>query len=165
MSSSPELEILSTSPLMHGMGEEELKALLSTTERRLYEAGERIIEEGAPSDCLFILADGAVDVVKGMGDEAVMLSTLDESGDFFGEMSLIDTLPRSANVLACGQTRILAFPKKVLTTVFSKMPRVQMTLVLNIARNLSLRLREADLRIADISREANASSGGSVKSG
>ncbi len=160
MSSSPDLEILSASPLMHGMGEEELKALLSTAERRLYEAGERIVEEGTPSDCLFILAEGVVDVIKGDAAEAVMLSTLDESGDFFGEMSLIDILPRSANVYASGQARILAFPKKVLTTVFTKVPRVQMTLVLNIARNLSLRLREADSRIAELSREANASNGG-----
>jgi CRP-like cAMP-binding protein len=54
MSSSPELEILSASPLMHGMGEEELKALLSTAERRLYEAGERIVEEGTPIACLYL---------------------------------------------------------------------------------------------------------------
>lgn len=149
---SPELEVLSSSPLMHGMGEEELGALLSTTERRIYESGDRIVEEGTPSDCLFILADGAVDVVKGEGDEAVLLNTLDELGDFFGEMSLIDILPRSANVYASGETRILAFPKQVLTTLFSRVPRAQMTLVLNIARNLSLRLREADARIAELSR-------------
>lgn len=158
--SSPELEVLSASPLMHGMGEEELQALLSTAERRLYETGERIVEEGTPSDCLFILADGAVDVIKGSDADAVLLSTLDESGDFFGEMSLIDILPRSANVFASGQSRILAFPKKVLTTVFAKVPRVQMTLVLNIARNLSLRLREADVRIAELSRAAGRSDGG-----
>ncbi len=36
---SLELEILSSSPLMHGMGEEELGSLLSTMERRIYEPG------------------------------------------------------------------------------------------------------------------------------
>ena len=149
---SPELEVLSSSPLMHGMGEEELGSLLTTAERRIYEPGDRIVEEGTPGDCLFVLADGAVDVVKGDGDEAVMLNTLAERGDFFGEMALIDILPRSANVYASGEAKILAFPKQVLTTLFSRVPRVQMTLVLNIARNLSLRLREADTRIAELSR-------------
>ena len=81
-----------------------------------------------------------------------MLKTLEERGDCFGEMALIDILPRSAGVYSSGETRILAFPKQVLTTLFSWVPWVQMTLVLNIARNLSLRLREADTRILEVSR-------------
>ena len=81
-----------------------------------------------------------------------MLKTLEERGDFFGEMALIDILPRSASVYSSGETRILAFPKQVLTTLFSRVRRVQMTLVLNIARNLSIRLREADTRILEVSR-------------
>jgi len=149
---SPELEVLSASPLMHGTGEEELSSLLSTAERRIYEPGDRIVKEGTPSDCLFVLADGTVEVVKGDGDQAVILNTLEERGDFFGEMSLIDILPRSANVYAGGEAKSLAFPEQVLTTLFARVLRVQMTLVLNIARNLSLRLREADARIAELSR-------------
>ena len=60
---SPELEILSLSSLMHGMGEEELGSILSKMEGRIYEPGDSIVEEGRPIDCLFILADGVVDVV------------------------------------------------------------------------------------------------------
>ena len=81
-----------------------------------------------------------------------MLKTLEERGDFFGEMALIDILSRSASVYSSGETRILAFPKQVSIALFSRVPRVQMTLVLNIARNLSLRLREADTRISEFSR-------------
>ena len=51
---SPELEILSLSPLMHGMGEEEPGSILSKMERRIYEPGDSIVEEGRPSYCLFI---------------------------------------------------------------------------------------------------------------
>ena len=67
-------------------------------------------------------------------------------------MALIDILPRSANVIATCETRILTFPKKVLTTFFSHVPQVQMTSVLNIERNLSLRLRDADDRIVELAR-------------
>ena len=102
---SPELEVLSSSPLMHGMGKEKLGSLLITGERRIYEPGNRIVEEGTPSDCLFILADGVVDVVKGDGDEAVLLNTLAERGDFFGEMSLIDSQPRVASARALSDTK------------------------------------------------------------
>ena len=72
---------------------------------------------------------------------------------------LIDILPRSANVYASGETCILAFPKQVLTTLFVRVPRAQMTLVLNIARNLSLRLREANARIVELSRAGSAGRG------
>lgn len=148
--SAPELGVLRSSPLMHGMAEGDLEALLNTAERRLYETGDRIVEEDTPSDCLFILAGGVVCVTKGTGEDAVELCVLEDSGEFFGEMSLIDILPRSASVVARGQTRILAFPKRVLTTLFTQVPRVQMTLILNIARNLSLRLRDADELIAKL---------------
>ena len=147
---SPELEVLSASPLMHGMGEEQLSALLSTAERRIYEPGDRIVKEATPSDCLFVLADGTVEVVKGDGDQAVILNSLEERGDFFGEMSLIDILPRSANVYAGGEAKILAFPKQVLTTLFARVPRVQMTLVLNLARNLSQPLRDYNALVTSI---------------
>ena len=144
------VEALASSPLMNGMGEDELSALLRTAEERTYNVGEYIIEEGKPSDCLYILVAGGVVVTKGPGDDQVLINTLDQCGDFFGEMSLIDILPHSANVCARDNVRVLAIPKQVLTTLFIRVPRIQMTLVLNIARNLSLRLREADERIAEL---------------
>ena len=144
------IEALGSSPLMHGMGEDELGTLLRTAEERTYNVGDCIIEEGKPSDCLYIRVAGVVVVTKGLGDDQVMLNTLDQCGDFFGEMSLIDIIPHSANVYARDNVRVLAIPKQVLTTLFIRVPRIQMTLVLNIARNLSLRLREADERIAEL---------------
>ena len=131
------IEALGSSPLMHGMGEDELGTLLRTAEERTYNVGDCIIEEGKPSDCLYILVAGVVVVTKGLGDDQVMLNTLDQCGDFFGEMSLIDILPHSANVYARDNVRVLAIPKQVLTTLFIRVPRIQMTLVLNIARNVT----------------------------
>lgn len=81
-----------------------------------------------------------------------MLASFAEPGDFFGEMSLIDIMPRSADIRAPESVVVLAFPKKELTAFFTQSPRVQMTMVLNISRNLSLRLREADARIVELSR-------------
>jgi CRP-like cAMP-binding protein len=66
-------------------------------------------------------------------------------------MSLIDILPRSANIRATVDSRILAFPKKELSAFFTQSPRVQRTMILNISRNLSLRLRAADAKIVALS--------------
>ncbi len=141
------------SPLLLGLTGEEEEALLAAGEHRSYDDGTLIVEQGTASDCLFILTGGIVQVEHRDGDRSIPLARLEEAGEFFGEMSLIDILPRSADIRACGTTTVLAFPKKGLTDVFTKGPRVQMTLILNISRILSLRLREADARIVELSRQ------------
>ena len=152
-------EPLRTSPLLVGLADEEFEVLVGMGERRCWSAGERIVAEGTPSDALFILLRGAVRVEKGEPGSAVVLTVLKEPGDFFGEMSLIDILPRSAHVRAVEETELLVLPKKVLSALFTQFPRVQTTMVLNIARNLSLRLREADARIVELERAASARRG------
>ena len=89
------VEALGSFPLMSGMGEDELGAFLRTAEEQTYNVGECIIEEGKPSDCLYILVAGGVVVTKGPGDDQVMINILEQCGDFIGEISLIDILPHS----------------------------------------------------------------------
>ena len=133
--------------------QQEVEALFGFAEQRSYEAGDVVVKEGTPSDCLFILASGALEVVRESDGSAVVLATLTEKGTFFGEMSLIDIMPRSADIRATTSTQVLALPKKELTAFFTQSPRVQMTMILNISRNLSLRLRDADARIVELARE------------
>jgi CRP-like cAMP-binding protein len=145
---------LSVSPLLVGLSTDELRALLDIGEHRRHAAGELIVQEGSSSDCLFVLEAGAVQVEREAQGQTVVLAKLDEPGDFFGEMSLIDILPRSADIRAIVDCQILAFPKKQLSTFFTQSPRVQMTMILNISRSLSLRLRAADAKIVGLSVDA-----------
>ncbi len=147
----PENQAFTGSPLFVGLSAEELQSLLALAESRQHAAGEIIVQEGTASDCLFVLTSGAVQVEREAGGRCVALATLNEAGDFFGEMSLIDILPRSANIRATVDSSTLAFPKKQLSGFFTQSPRVQMTMILNISRNLSLRLRAADARIVALS--------------
>ncbi len=149
---SAPIGLLQTSPLLLGLNPDELQALLEASEMRAHRTGELIVSEGQTSDCLFILKRGAVHIEKGDETATVVLAALEQEGDFFGEMSLIDIMPRSADVRAREDTELVALPKRALASFFSSFPRAQMTMILNIARNLSLRLREADLRIVELSR-------------
>lgn len=145
---------LTVSPLVVGLSTDELQALLDIGERRQHAAGELIVQEGTSSDYLFVLEAGAVQAEREAQGQRVALAKLEEPGDFFGEMSLIDILPHSADIRATVDCRILAFPKKQLSTFFTQSPRVQMTMILNISRNLSLRLREANAKIVGLSVDA-----------
>ena len=65
-----------------------------------FKKGEGIIEEGAPGDCAYIIEDGSVEVSKlSPYGEKQVLGVLEKS-EIFGEMGLIDGLPRSATVTA-----------------------------------------------------------------
>ena len=141
------------SPLLLGIMEQELTALFAFADRQAFQTGDLIVREGSLSDCLYILVSGVLEVVRMSEGNPVVLATVTEAGSFFGEMSLVDTLPRSADIRAKTDAEVLAFPKRDLTSFFVQLPRVQMTMILNIARNLSLRLRDADAHIMQLSSD------------
>ena len=72
-----------------------------------FKAGETIIQEGDEGDTAFFIVSGAVNVAVGLGDRAQTVGRL-ETGEVFGEMSLIDPGPRSATVTAACDTECLA---------------------------------------------------------
>ena len=65
-----------------------------------FKAKEIIIEEGSPGDCAYIIEKGSVEVSKiTLNGEKLVLGVLEKS-EIFGEMALIDGLPRSATIIA-----------------------------------------------------------------
>ena len=142
---------LTGSPRLVGLSSDELQTLLAIDEQRQHAVDEAIVRENTASDYLFVLEEGAAQVEREAGSRRITLARLDEPGDFFGEMSLIDILPRLADIRAVVDTRVLAFPKKQLSGFFRRSPRVQMTMILNISRNLSLRLCATDAKIVALS--------------
>lgn len=65
-----------------------------------FKTKEIIIEEGSPGDCAYIIEKGSVEVSKiTLNGEKLVLGVLEKS-EIFGEMALIDGLPRSATIIA-----------------------------------------------------------------
>ncbi|NDC53006.1 MAG: hypothetical protein EBZ74_01640 [Planctomycetia bacterium] len=74
---------------------------------RVYAAGEQIIRQGDPGRSMFVVMDGRVQVTaESPGGDPVGIATL-ETGDYFGEMSLMTGAPRVATVTALVETRLL----------------------------------------------------------
>lgn len=77
------------------------------------------MQEGTPGDRLFILMEGAIDIEKGTPEgTSCTLATLRERGDFFGEMAVVDILPRSATARAREHTRLVVLTKRALVELF-----------------------------------------------
>jgi CRP-like cAMP-binding protein len=142
---------LALSPLLVGLEEKEVQALLATAEPCEHESGSTIVEEGSAGDTLFMICEGEVLVEKAAeGGGSVELARFAAAGDFFGEMVFVDVMPRSATVRASRSTRLLAFRLEKLRAFFDSHPGAHLAIVLNIARMLSKRLREADERIVEL---------------
>lgn len=130
-------------PVFGGLPEDALRAFADQAELREVATGEIIFREDETARLLFVLAAGSLDVVKKKGEGEVHLYRI-RPGESFGEMSFIDMQPRSATVRAVAPSTLWAWSYTVFRERYEKEPKTYLMLVMNIARELSRRLRRAD---------------------
>ncbi|MCU0844312.1 MAG: cyclic nucleotide-binding domain-containing protein [Spirochaetes bacterium] len=70
-----------------------------------YHAGEKIIEAGKVEQRMYIILEGPVGISLSDGKNTIRVATL-KRGDFFGEISLFNSSPRSANAVALGEVTV-----------------------------------------------------------
>ncbi len=108
-----------------------------------YAKGEVIFQEGEKGDSLYIVLKGQVKVCLYDEDgREYILAAIGKDG-FFGELALIDELPRSANVITLEDSELLIIRRHDFTRLLMENP----TITIAILKVLSRRLREADERI------------------
>ena len=105
---------------------------------RAYLAGEPIIREGEAGDRLCIIYSGKVAVTKA-GHPLAELA----AGDFFGEMALFDTGPRSATVTAIDDVEVLVLERDR----FNSLVRQRPTVLMEVCSTLVRRLRQAEQQV------------------
>lgn len=103
-----------------------------------FQEGHIIFNEGDPGDKMYIIVSGQVIIQKGEGDKVEMTVTLG-SGECFGEMAILDGLPRSASVKVTKLANLLAIERED----FRELLRVYPEISLNVIQILSGRLRSA----------------------
>ena len=104
-----------------------------------YEAGDSIFEQGDAGSEMFIVHEGEVEIVQERPGRTDHLAKL-EKGDFFGEMSLLEDLPRLASARALTAVKLV----RVDDQAFDKILRNDPEIAIRIMRKLSHRLREID---------------------
>lgn len=104
--------------------------------------GERIFDENAPGDRMYIIQEGQVRITKVFDGKQHVLSVLGK-GDFFGEMAIVSRIRRTASATAIGETRLLAFDRDGFQSMIEKNARI----ALNVIDKLSRRLQHANQQI------------------
>lgn len=110
---------LASVPLLAGIEGRVRRRLAEIGKRRTYAADETIVREGSTGTALYIVLKGRARVER-EGEAIGQLST----GDFFGELALIEEHPRSATIVATEETDCLLFPAWEFTALLEEHPEI-----------------------------------------
>jgi len=136
--------------LLAGLDDQALRDLgasLGTVEVR---PGEAVFHEGDGGRDMYVLLEGEMEVLKrSKRDHEARVAVLG-AGDWFGEMAILDVLPRSATVRAIAPSTLLRLSAHELDTLYRHDLRSYSLIVMNIAREMSRRLRVADGLLAEL---------------
>ena len=144
---SPEYsELLQKVALFQSVDGEELTRIASLLSPRDVPKDAHVVTQDEPGDALYIIAKGRMKVVLYGDNGREVILTLLKAGDFFGEMSLLDDLPRSANVIALADSRVLVLKRDAFVDHIKNSP----TTALNVMAEISRRLRRADEIIGNL---------------
>ncbi|HYC72332.1 MAG TPA: cyclic nucleotide-binding domain-containing protein [Opitutaceae bacterium] len=138
-------------PVMVGLEESALQFLGNLAGEERFAAGAVIVREGDPGDRVFFVCEGKVRVVKGHGTPHPVPLAEMGPGDYFGEMSLVESVARSASVVAVEPVRAFTLKGINFYKLYREQPDQYGIVVLNIARDLARRLRRLDERFVAVS--------------
>jgi CRP/FNR family cyclic AMP-dependent transcriptional regulator len=138
-------------PIFAGISSIAIAEIASAAQEVMFQKGDIIVREGQPGDRMFIIASGSVEVVKYLAERRETVLAVLRPRDFLGEMSIIDCVARSASIRAVEDTSLFALKGIDLYHLFQHHPDQYAIVILNIARDISRRLRAIDEKFAAIS--------------
>jgi len=138
------MDLLQKVPLFQHMTYQELVKVMNITYLKTYHKGERVVEEDEVGDVLYIIFKGKASVQR-KGKQVAML----REGDHFGEMALVDKMPRSATVIIEDESQLLTITRKN----FIELMRVEQSIAVKILwgflKTMSSRLRNTTASLVD----------------
>jgi len=138
--SDPVIEMLEKASLWSGLDRKDLKFIVKLSKERKYETGDAIVRKGEGTVGFYLILDGSVEIRS----DGTTLSKLGP-GQFFGEMSVIDNQPRSADVVALEPSRCLILSAWSFNALISEHPKIALKILQEFVR----RLRDTNKALTD----------------
>ncbi len=148
--------LLSKVPIFSQLSEREVRRVASIVHKREYSAGEFVFKQGDPGLGMYVVEAGRVGIVLTEPDEEEKeLATL-SSGDFFGELSLLDQSPRSASALARTHSTIIGFFRPDLIDLLNRSPKSGTKILFKLGEVIGTRLRITNEQLGQVSAELDS---------
>lgn len=135
-------QLLGTTSLFGGLHQLHLQRLASIGTEETFSRGAMVFREGDQGDKFYLVLEGSIRISRqapGMGEEALAIL---RPGSAFGEMSLIDDSPRSADAVAHESCRLFVVKKEALEDLLFVDRDLAYDVLWRLVRILSSRLRE-----------------------
>ena len=122
---TPVIDDLKRVPLFAGMTDRAIEAISALATEQPVADGEAIVVEGDPGDAFYLLVEGQVDVTR-RGESIRRLGT----GDFIGEIALVDGRTRTATATAVGPVRTLVVRRDAFLELMDRHPAVRLGILM-----------------------------------
>ena len=129
------IELLKAIPLFESLENDDLHALAHKLREVSVAPGHPVFAQGDEGDAMYVIEDGAVDIVAGSGRQKVILRSLFKQ-QYFGELSLLDGAPRSATAVANRETHLLALERDDFVTFIKKRPDAALSIMHEVGERM-----------------------------
>jgi len=129
------IELLQRIPLFESLEKGDLEALGLKLREVSVEAGVNVFVQGDEGDAMYVIQDGAVDIVAGTGKQKVTVSSLFKQ-QYFGELSLLDGAPRSATATASRPTQLLALDRDDFVDFIKRRPEAALSVMHEVGERI-----------------------------
>ena len=133
------------------LSDDEIKLVLAFCHEESFEPGKILFIEGSMADRFYIVLEGTVEVWKNYSDPKPDLLGIHGCGHFFGEMALVDELPRSATVVAKEPTKVLFLYRNDFHELIMK----HSSIALSVMRSMSFLVRSSNEAFVEDLRRRN----------
>jgi CRP-like cAMP-binding protein len=125
----PMTYLLGRVPLFADLSKRDLSRIASAADERIYREGQVVVKAGDPGKAFYVIVNGRAKVGKGNRTEAEL-----RSGDFFGELSLLDGQARTRNVTALTPLEVIRIERPAFRDLLRKEPNLAIALLEGMAR-------------------------------
>lgn len=134
----PETSILAKVALFEGLNAKQWVRLNEYLYGRIFPAGTNIITAEQPGEVVYVILRGAVKIYQDLADGTRVILALLGPGDIVGEMSLIDSAGRSANVITLEESHLLWMERRAFQHCLETIPEMNANLVKILSRRVRL---------------------------
>ena len=139
--------------ILAGMNEDQLQRFAGFMQLEKAPQWTVIVKQGDPGDSMYLILQGELRVRMSVAGKETILATLGP-GEFFGDISLFDHGPRSADVVANTESLVLKISSKAVEELSKTAPELATPFLRNIGQTLSARIRADNKRLSDSVRIA-----------
>ena len=132
--------------LVYGLPDEAIEQVAGLAEYRAFISGEKLVYVGEKSSDLYVILDGEAHIYGTEGDRI----SIAKPPSILGEIALVDNLERSADAIAVGLVKTAKFPGTKLRKYMNDNKEVGFTMLANLCRVLSMRLRKTNVTLVDL---------------